>query len=251
MLSVFDQYGNVAAAAVTDEAIEALPELQRARLTELISADLAAREGQARLAAARKDENEKRAAHDKAHDEHNALNRPVTHQQALLDAIEANRTGKSPTPKGNAAVTAARKAVDDLTKKLATADEKAQPPIKAQLHQAKVALASLEKPARAKEALRVAVEALVLAQAELTRATADARRLDLAKGSAVLAWMNAQTDKPTDLDIRRAAAKADAERRRAEMPEPPPGRKIWPLETVMAARGAMKHQTRTNFRPRG
>jgi hypothetical protein len=252
-LSVFDQFGNVdqSAIASNEVAIEALAEPARKALFDLIAADQAARDGDARLTAARKDLQEKSVAHDRALDANNKLNKPMTHQEALLDVIAVGR-GEKPAPRGEAAIIAAKTMVSDLTKKFADADEKAKPKIKAQLDQACAALASAEKPAKAKEALHRAIEAVALARAELTQAISAFKQLEIAKGNAVLAWMNSQTDKPTALDIARASAKADADRRHQQnLAAPAPkGPKEWPLEVVMKNRGNVKRTPRQYLGPR-
>jgi chromosome segregation ATPase len=244
--SPFDNLGHVRDDLASEAAaIEALPDTQREKLFGLIATDSTAREGETRLSDARKSVNELSAAHDAALAENNRLNKPITHQEALLATIKANRPGYKPTVKGQAAVDAAVKAIATVERRLRSADDKNKPAVEAELATARKKLVLAEAPAKAASALHSAVEAVTIARAELYKAQAEMKKLELARGTAVLAWMNAQTDRPSPLEVARASAKAfsDAARAKAKI-EPADGKpRVWPLQKVLSERGNKKART--------
>jgi hypothetical protein len=244
--SPFDNLGHVRDDLASEAAaIEALPDAQREKLFELIAADSAAREGETRLTAARTAVNELSAAHDAALAASNKLNPALTIQQCLLDTIKANRPGYKPEPKGAAAIAAAQKAILAVEKKFKGADDKKAPAVAAELSEARANLARAEAPAKAKAALHSAVETLAIARAEFYQASAAMKKFELARGTAVLNWMQSQTDRPSPLEVARASAKAfsDAARAKAKTEPAAAGPKVWPLQKVLNERGNKKART--------
>jgi hypothetical protein len=254
--SIFNHQGAIDAeyVAAHEADIQALPDgPAREAFFALLKADTENKDGQDHFVAARKAVNEKSAAYDKALAENEKLNPPQNQAQLVAEVVAAHR-GVKIAPKGEAAIAAAKKIVDRLTKELARADEKSKAQIEAKLDQAKVALALAEKPAKAKEALHHAVTALALARDTLIKANADARKLQQDYGKAVLNWLAVNPDKKSDLQVRREAADASNQRIAAQIKaKPPTGRKVWPIEQVLQNAGRARkeaRQPRTYFGPR-